>query len=194
MSDNNSGMRRRSKSHEAILKATYELLKEIGFQNLTIEGVAARAKVGKTTIYRWWNSKGALAVEAFLKTIEPSIHFEESSSARKDISLQMIKLANVFESEEGVIIKEILATAQFDKETLSLFQEGFLKPRRLAAKQILQKGVNNGEFKADIDFDLILDALYGPIYYRLVTGNLSNDVFFLQTIESFVMSTLAVDK
>ncbi|WP_336954132.1 TetR/AcrR family transcriptional regulator [Acinetobacter sp. AS167] len=194
MSDNSLGMRRRTQSHEAILKATYELLKEIGFQNLTIEGVAARAKVGKTTIYRWWNSKGALAVESFLKTIEPSIHFEESTSARKDISLQMSKLANVFESKEGVIIKEILATAQFDKETLSLFQDGFLTPRRLAAKQILQKGVNNGEFKADIDFELILDALYGPIYYRLLTGSPSNDILFLRTIENFVMSTLVLDK
>jgi AcrR family transcriptional regulator len=194
MIDNFSlNMKRRSKSNEAILDTTFELLKEIGFQNLTIEGIAKRAKVGKTTIYRWWGSKGALAVEAFLKKVEPSIYFEESGSAANDISQQMKKLADIFGSEEGRIIREILATAQFDNETLLIFKDGFLKPRRLAAKDILQRGIQNGEFKESIEFDLILDMLYGPIYYRLITGDIPNDPIFLQALENIVLKGLIID-
>ncbi|WP_079566774.1 TetR/AcrR family transcriptional regulator [Bradyrhizobium erythrophlei] len=68
-----------------VLDATYELLKTVGFHQMSIEGVAARAGVGKATIYRWWSSKGVLAVEAFMEAVAPSIAFRETGSARADI-------------------------------------------------------------------------------------------------------------
>jgi AcrR family transcriptional regulator len=79
------GRRRSEVSRKAILDATYELLKTVGFHQMSIEGVAARAGVGKATIYRWWSSKGVLAVEAFMEAVAPSIAFRETGSARADI-------------------------------------------------------------------------------------------------------------
>src|SRR3979411_3401661 len=83
------GRRRSEVSRKAILDATYELLKTVGFHQMSIEGVAARAGVGKATIYRWWNSKGVLAVEAFMEAVAPSIAFRETGSARADMERQM---------------------------------------------------------------------------------------------------------
>jgi AcrR family transcriptional regulator len=79
------GRRRSEASRKAILDATYELLKTVGFHQMSIEGVASRAGVGKATIYRWWSSKGVLAVEAFMEAVAPSIGFRETGSARADI-------------------------------------------------------------------------------------------------------------
>jgi AcrR family transcriptional regulator len=79
--------RKRSNSaRQAILTAAFALLEEEGFERLSIEGVAARAGVGKTTIYRWWPTKGVMAVEAFLEAVTPAIAFRRSRSARADMS------------------------------------------------------------------------------------------------------------
>src|SRR5260221_2469659 len=85
------GRRRSEASRKAILDATYELLKTIGFHQMSIEGVASRAGVGKATIYRWWSSKGVLAVEAFMEAVAPSIEVPETGSARTDIQVPMQK-------------------------------------------------------------------------------------------------------
>src|SRR3977135_2898794 len=82
------GRRRSEASRKAILDATYELLKTIGLHQMSIEGVASRAGVGKATIYRWWRSKGVLAIEAFMEAVAPSIAFRETGSDRADIQRQ----------------------------------------------------------------------------------------------------------
>src|SRR5258708_39963572 len=83
------GRKRSEASRKAILDATYELLETVGFHQMSIEGVAARAGVGKATIYRWWRSKGVLAVEAFMEAVAPSIAFRDTDSARAEIRRQM---------------------------------------------------------------------------------------------------------
>src|SRR5258707_15488944 len=80
---------------QAILTAVFALLEEEGFERLSIEGVAARAGVGKTTIYRWWPTKGVLVVEAFIEAVTPAIAFRQSGSARADIVRQMKALAKL---------------------------------------------------------------------------------------------------
>src|SRR5260370_18531789 len=95
------GRRRSEASRKAILDATYELLKAIGFHQMSIEAVASRAGVGKATIYRWWSSKGVLAVEAFVETDAPSIAFRETGSAPADIQRQMENLSQTYRGRTG---------------------------------------------------------------------------------------------
>src|SRR5258708_23406443 len=90
------GRRRSEASRKAILDATYELLKAIGFHQMSIEGVASRAGVGKATIYRWWSSKGVLAVEAFMEAVAPSIAFRDTGSAHADIARHMKNLSETY--------------------------------------------------------------------------------------------------
>lgn len=184
--------RRSTQAKDSILAATYQLLLESGARALTIEGVAARAGVGKTTIYRWWPNKSALAVEAFLVNVTPVIDYVDTGSAQKDILSQMHRLAQAFSGPIGKIVKEMVAEGQFDNEALQLFHEGFLKPRRNMAQKILQSGIARGEFKRDIDFDVVIDALYGPIHHRLMFGRAMDDENFLQTITKGVMNLISV--
>jgi AcrR family transcriptional regulator len=192
MSNEKTAPRRRNQvTLEVILTATYELLRQNGFDRLTIEGVAARAGVGKTTIYRWWPSRGALAVDAFLTVVSPQLSFNETVSASDAIRQQVRRLAAVYDGEVGKIVREMIGSAQFDSTTLALFNEGYLKPRRAAAKAALQRGIEQGEFRADLDPEHVIDALYGPIYYRLLTGASIQDEAFLFTLEAFVLDGIS---
>lgn len=156
-------------ARQAILKATAELLDEIGFDKLSIEGIAGRAGVAKTTIYRWWHNKGVLAIEAFLIAVSPKIAFGETASPVEDLRAQVHKVAKLYRGRTGRILCELIALGQADPETQQLLLDGYLRPRRSASKICLQRAVAQGVLRADLDLDSVIDAIYGPIWYRMVT-------------------------
>lgn len=175
-----SGRKRSEASSKAILDAALALMHETGFDGFSIEGVATRAGVGKTTIYRWWPSKGILAVEAFLAAAEPLIAFPESASARSDIVEQMRALAALYRGPTGRLVRAMIGAAQHDPGMRDAFVDGFLAPRRALARAVFQRGVERGEFAVGVDVDVAIDALWSPIYYRLlVSGADIDDEFVL---------------
>jgi AcrR family transcriptional regulator len=180
------GGKRSEASRRAILDAAYELLEKIGFDGLSIEGIAARAGVGKTTIYRWWSSKGVLAVEAFLDAVAPSIAFRQTASANADIRRQMRALAELYRGPTGRFVRELIGSSQSDPEMRQAFIDGFLTPRREAARAVFQRGSAAGEFRAGLDPDTAIDALYGPIYYRLLTSGAPIDETFVDQLADCV--------
>jgi len=172
--------RKRSNSaRQAILTAAFALLEEEGFERLSIEGVAARAGVGKTTIYRWWPTKGVLVVEAFIEAVTPAIAFRQSGSARADIVRQMKALAKLYRGHTGRLVCQMIGAGQLDLEMRKAFTEGFINLRRECAYAAFQRGVAGGEFRADVDRDVAIDALYSPIYYRLLASGAPIDDAFL---------------
>jgi AcrR family transcriptional regulator len=185
-----SGRRRSDSSRQAILEATFNLLEEEGFDRLSIEGVAARAGVGKTTIYRWWPSKGVLAVEAFLSAVTPTIAFPDSSSARIDILRQIRALAELYRGPTGRFVREMIGASQHDPAMQRTFLEGFLQPRREAARLVFLRGIQTGEFRPDCDPDIAMDALYGPLYYRLLVSGASIDETFIAHLSDIVLHGL----
>jgi AcrR family transcriptional regulator len=174
-----SSRKRSNSARQAILAAAFALLEEEGFERLSIEGVAARAGVGKTTIYRWWPTKGVLAVEAFLEAVTPAIAFRQSGSARIDIVRQMKALAKLYRGHTGNLVCQMIGASQLDPAMRKAFTEGFLYPRRECAYAVFQRGVADGEFRADVDRDVAIDALYSPIYYRLLASRAPIDEAFL---------------
>lgn len=186
-----AGRKRCNVAHDAILEATHALLLEVGFEKLTIEGVATRAGVGKATIYRWWSSKGELAVEAFLSAISRKVAFPVTASARDDIAEQHRRVARAYRGNTGRIVREIIATGQFDPTTRQQFFEGYLVPRRAAAFEALERGVRQGEFRPGLDFEAVVDALYAPIFHRLLIGHAANDPEFLRFISDLVLDGIS---
>jgi AcrR family transcriptional regulator len=152
----------------AILRTTLKLLGENGFSDLTIADVAARAGVGKATVYRWWPDKAALIADAFSRSATPELHFPDTGSVDTDMSQQMRQLIKIFRSPRGRIVSAILGGGQSDQGLITAFRERFLKPRRQEAYATLRRGILRGELRHDIDMDLLLDSLYGPIYMRFL--------------------------
>jgi AcrR family transcriptional regulator len=144
------------------------VLAKTGFSKLTIEEIADRARVGKATVYRWWPNKGALIADAFASSTVGQLHFPDTGSVDTDMSQQMRQLIKVFSSPRGRIVSAILAAGQSDQSLISAFRGRFLKPRRREAYTTLRRGIQRGELRKDVDPDLLLDSLYGPIYMRFL--------------------------
>lgn len=146
------------------------MLEEIGFDKLSLEGVAARAGVGKATIYRWWPNKGALAMEALLRAADPLVMPEDAGPAQHQIREHISQLAHLLQGKTGRVVREMIALAQFDDETKRIFNDRYLEPRRSAVISVLRKGIQQGEFQDGYDLSLIFDLLYAPLLQRLLTG------------------------
>lgn len=162
------GRPRSEQARQAILRSTLKLLGKNGFSDFKIEELAARASVGKATVYRWWPNKGALIADAFASSTTRKLRFPDTGSVYADMSQQMRQLIKVFRSRRGRIVSAILAAGQSDKDLIEAFRERFLWPRRREAYATLRRGIERGELRRDLDPDLLLDSLYGPIYMRFL--------------------------
>jgi len=185
------GRPRSEESRQAILRSTLKLLKQDGgFPQLSIEAIAADANVGKTTVYRWWPTKAALVADAFFTSAEEELQFPNTGSVQRDMSVQMRRVIRIFRSDRGKVVAALLAGGQSDPELLEAFRERFLWPKRRQAYQTLQRGIDRGELPADSDLDLILDALYGPIYMRFLIRHDKLDESFADEICGLVLTGL----
>src|ERR1700747_2276320 len=162
------GRPRSEQARQAILRTTLKILGKNGFSDFKIEEVAAHASVGKATVYRWWPNKGALIADAFASSPTRKLRFPDTGSVYTDMSQQMRQLVKIFRSRRGRIVSAILGGGQSDKELISAFRERFLMPRRLEAYATLRRAIRRGELRKNIDLDLVLDSLYGPIYMRFL--------------------------
>ncbi len=186
------GRPRSEQAQEAILRSVLNLLEEVGFGEFSIEAVAERAKVSKATVYRWWPSKAALIADAFHSSAVEELYFPDTGSVLKDMSEQMVRLVKVFRSSRGKLVSALIAAGQSDMELLEAFRQRFLFPRRREAYQTLQRAVDRGELSKDVDFDLLLDALYGPIYMRFLIRHDSLTREFALDLCDLVLKPLSV--
>ena len=122
------GRPRSENARQAILRSTVKLLRKAGFEQLSIEAIAADAGVGKATVYRWWPSKGALVVDAFALSTEDELHFPDSGSVYRDMTFQMNRFLGVLRSPRGCIVRAILGAGQSDRELLEEFRKRLLRP------------------------------------------------------------------
>lgn len=173
------GRPRNIETQKAILSASYELLLESGFKAVTVDKIAERAKVSKATIYKWWPNKAAVVMDGFLSAAAAArLPVPDTGSALNDILIHATSLANFLISREGTIINELVGEGQFDSKLAEEYRVRYFQPRRLQAKQLLEKGIKRGELKENLDIELSIDLIYGPIFYRLlVTGEKLDDSY-----------------
>ena len=182
------GRPRSPETREKILKAAYEMLNEVGFMDLTIEGVAARSGVGKPTIYRRWRTKAALAMDAFLEAVNPELTFPDTGTAKEDFREQMQKIVKLMNSPRGEVLASVIGCGQADEELIAAFRENWLIPRRKDAKRIFQRGIEREELRADVDAEVAIDALYSPLFYRLLLKHQPLTKDFVNELIELVMS------
>ena len=176
MQEKPSGRPRSERRHNAILQAAIDLVLEHGFRAVSVESIAAKAGVAKTTIYRRWPNKAAVVMDAFMLRFSPGTQFPKAKKVTDSVRLQMRTMARAFTSKDGAVVKALLAEAQFDVELATAFRERWTLPRRKMALAVFQKAISQGELRADIDLEATIDLLYAPMYYRLQmgTGSLSD--------------------
>ena len=164
------GRPRSERLHQAILKAAFNLVLGKGFRAVSVELIAAKTGVGKTTIYRRWPNKAAIVMDAFTMRVGSGSLFPRADSVADSIRLQMRAMARSFRGSDGALVKALLAEAQFDPELALAFRERWTLPRRKLARSVIDQAIRQKELRADIDPDNAIDLLYAPIYYRLQMG------------------------
>lgn len=172
------GRPRNVETEKAILAASYDLLLENGFGAVTVEKIAERAGVSKATIYKWWPNKAAVVMDGFLSAASARLPVPATDSVLQDILDHAKNVTRFMTSPEGQIIKELIGEGQFDSGLAEAYQTRYIQPRRLEARQLLERGVQEGKLKQDLDIELSIDLLYGPIFYRLlVLGDRMDDEY-----------------
>lgn len=156
-----------------------------GYASTTIESIAARAGVSKVTIYKWWPSRGSVAIDAFFLRHRQTIVFPDTGDVGEDLASQILVLIAAFRGRAGEIMAELFGAAQSDPALAETLRTGWLQPRREVSRTVIQRGIARGELRADIDIDVLLDELYGPVYYRLVARHKPlSDEFARQLIDN----------
>ena len=187
------GRPRSKRSHQAILTATREILVEFGVHGLSIEGVAEKAGVGKTTTYRHWISKEDLIAEAF-GSIADEIEIPDTGNAINDLTTVlngMIGVANDA-TQSPAAFKKILAGLMESPALLNVYKKQFIVPRRNALKQIIEKGIDRGQIRKDIDIDPLIDIVGGSYFYTVLMNDKPVTVDdWLERIKPIIMDGIA---
>ena len=180
--------RRNQATHAAILRATLELLEQGGYGAATVEGIAARAGVGKQTIYRWWPSRAALVMEAYEERVRGRTLEPDTGSLREDVCRSLVHIGGVFHgTSAGSVVTSLAAEAQHDDDLRRAFREGFMERRRQVMRRTLQRAELRGELPPGSDHELLIDLFYGTVLFRalLSTGPLDR-----QAVEELVDAVL----
>ncbi len=162
------GRPRSEKSRKAILNATNKLLLQTSVQELSIESIAKKAKVGKTTIYRWWPNKTAVVMDALASQPGMQSPLPTASSHREAIVMQIDKLIRLVDGNNGQTIAQLFSEAQASEVSLKIFKDNLLEPLMDAIRYSIDEGQKTGEFRDDITATLAIDMLCGPIFFRLM--------------------------
>src|SRR6185437_13940395 len=163
------GRPRSDATRVAIQRAALALLQKGGWGALSVDAIAAHAGVGRATIYRWWPNKAAVVMDAFLADTAPQMPFPDTGSAREDLRQQMrrvIRLFNLPAVRRPFLA--LIAESQHDPELAGALRERFIAQRRSAATGVVARGIERGELRSDLDPGIVIDALYGALYYRLL--------------------------
>ncbi|HEY2207180.1 MAG TPA: TetR/AcrR family transcriptional regulator [Pseudonocardia sp.] len=166
------GRPKSDRARRAVLAAALELVGENGYDALTVEGIAARAGVAKTTIYRSWPGKAAVVMDAIVAQSDPRLTFPDTGSAAEDLRIQTSRVAGLF-TEPGFRdpFVGLLADSQHDAALAEALHQRLITARRAGAAEVLRRGVARGELRPDLDVELAIDALYGALYYRLLVSH-----------------------
>jgi Transcriptional regulator len=182
------GRPRSMETHNAILTASYDLLLESGFETVTVEKIAERAKVSKATIYKWWPNKAAVVMDGFLFAAAARLPVPDTGAAFEDIVIHASNLARFLTSPEGKIIKDLIGGGQFDAGLAEAIRSRYIEPRRIEAGSLLERGVQRGELNKDLDIGLGVDLIYGPIFYRLLMTGDTLDVSYVRQLVTNVLA------
>jgi AcrR family transcriptional regulator len=171
--DRKPGRPRSEATRQAILAAAIDELTARGYSQLSIEGIAARAGAGKQTIYRWWPSKADVVLDALLDAAASTITVPDKGSLQAD--LEAFLTATFRQRGQRPVLVGLMAEALLDPAFATQFRDRFLFGRRDALRTVLTRAAARGEIAADVDPEMLLDIVFGVLWYRLLLDHASLD-------------------
>lgn len=173
---------------QEILEATLEVLGESGYDRLTMDAVAARAKASKATLYRRWNGKAALVIDALCSHKEWDDRPLDTGDLRGDLRAAFCGMGGLTDVNTLAILGAVLTAIGRDGEFAEAFRRDFIGPKEALSRQIFERAVERGEISADVDLDIIVPALPGIILHRaLFLGELPTPELVDRVIDNVIV-------
>lgn len=167
----------------AALAAAGALLFEHGLRAVTFDKVATRAGVSKMTLYKWWPSPGALALDAYFAATETTLAFRDTGDIERDLTHQLHAFITLLTAGGRTpVIAELVGAAQSDPDLAEALTERYTKPRRALAVTLLDRARDRGQLRADVDTESLIDQLWGACYHRLLLPAQPLDTAFAHTL------------
>jgi AcrR family transcriptional regulator len=186
------GRPRSEKARRAILTSSLAELRRRGYADLTIEGIAARAGVGKQTIYRWWSSKAEVVLEAVLDRAESTIAVPDEGSLPADLTRFLT--ATFRQHGQRPILVALMAQSVLDPSFAKAFRERFLFSRRATLRGIFERAADRGEIDGGIDLEFLVDVVYGVLWYRLLVDHAPLDDDAARQLADHVVRSVPVPR
>ena len=162
----------------AIVRAALGIVEEGGLGALTMEAIAGRSGVSKATVYKWWDHRAAVALEGLLDELDPALRWPDSGDFAADLARQVSVLTAALTGPRGQVFRAVIGAGQADDRVRRAFVEGFIEPRRADARAAFERARDRGQL-GDVDTDVAIDLVYGPLYYRLLVGHRPLDQTFV---------------
>jgi len=152
-----------------ITRATLDLAREVGYAKLSIEAVAARAGVGKHTIYRRWPSKGLLFLDSLLSLNAPVLDYPDTGDIEADLRHQIHAVVDLLGTAPwGPLYQALVGEAQHDPAVAAGLNDRFIRPQAERTIARLEAARDQGQVAPDFDLDLAMAVLSGPLYFRFL--------------------------
>jgi AcrR family transcriptional regulator len=189
------GRPRDVRADRAILETTLELIAEHGVHAFRTEDVAARAGVGKGAIYRRYRSKDALVTAAVAELVREEIALPDTGSTRADLLVLMWEAVELYGSSlPARLMPKVIGAMAEHPELARAVRDGFLAGRRVALSEVLRRGVERGDLRPDLDLELALDVLGGPLFYRLLVTGGALDEQLAEGVADLILRGFAPDE
>lgn len=156
-------------AHQDIISAVYDLLQTTSVRDLTIEGIAKHAGVGKPTLYKWWGSKADIVLTMLEERVVPTLDPPDNLSLEESIRIKARTLVDAFNGFFGKVLSGLIAEAQGDPDLQRKLNQKYILPRRAGTIADIRRAQSEGAFPADIDPDIVVDEVFGSIYFQMLT-------------------------
>ena len=185
----------RSETNDKILDATRDLLAEHDVQGLTVEGVAARSGVAKTTIYRRYRSKYDLALAVLLRMVQQVVTVPDLGDTRAELVAFVNGAVHVLgDTLMGRVMQGLVSDLATGGPLTADFREQVVAARLAEVRRLVDRGIERGDLRTDIDYELVHDLLFGPVYYRLLLSGTPLTDDLAQRIVDSVLPSLTVEE
>ena len=164
------GRPRSEKARRAILKAAFQLLKRNGFDAVSMQQIACDAKVSTATLYRWWDGKEAILLDAYLETTREALPYGKRGSPLRRLNRFLLRLAEFLEGENGQFLVRLMLGIQDNPKLRQAFYEKVYLPRRAEARSVVEEAIAASELPANVDPDLLINLLIGPVIQAALLG------------------------
>lgn len=175
-----------------VLRTVGEILLSEGSADLTFERVSRQAGVSKTTLYKWWPSKGALALDGYFHAVEETLAFPDTGDVRADLVSQLHAFGKLMTTTPGGrVLTELIGQSQTDEDLSVAFRRLYSSHRRHLAGERLRRAQELGQIRPGVDVQIIVDQLWGAVYHRLLIPDEPVTDHFLNGLVSNLLDGIA---